>query len=143
MSIKLSATFLISFIWLNSFSQNLQGTAWKIDKIIGQDLNNVSEFTLIKADTTIRFWDRGNTIRFYPDGSYKCVYKSKCGKDCFPSSKGRYMIPDSSSITLFIEEFHQKGHCEKIERVIGKTIGTYTITRKEDETILLIKKADP
>jgi len=140
---RILISFLFTIIWLNGFSQNLEGTAWKIDKIIGKDLTNAAEFSLQKADTTKKFWDNGNTVRFFADGSFKCAYKAKCGKDCFPSSMGKYNITDTNTVTIFVEEFHQKGHCETIHKSINKTLGTYNMVRKNDEAILLIKRTEP
>jgi hypothetical protein len=137
---KQTILILFSITCLNGFSQYLQTNPWRIDKIIGIDMNNTEEFTLQKVDTTDRFWAMGNTIRFFSNGKFECSYSSKCGNNCFPSSIGSYQLSDTTNVTIFLDEYNQAGECEEIHRTIRKTIGTYLIVHNSDATIKLIKQ---
>lgn len=120
-------------------SQDLISSTWKIDKIVGLDSANISEFVIQPVDTSNGFWMWGNTIKFGKDSIFTCTYSAPCGNDCFPSSKGIYTIIDSSKIQLRLKEIQQSGDCRNFEKTLNRVLGTYQIQKQDSASYSLIK----
>jgi len=138
-TVSLSLIVSFSFAQSNSLLTTITSNAWKIDKIIGIDSNNVQEYSLDKIDTTLR-WNWGNKIKFSSDSTFSCNYSARCGNDCFPSSNGVYRVMDSSRIQLILKKVRQKGDCEHFDKSLNKTLGIYSIDKKDSTSFKLVRE---
>lgn len=129
----------------NSIEQNrldkyhLRTKLWHISEIIGQDVENNQEFILSEIDTTNRYSMYGKSIKFNTDNTYADSYSAECGNDCFPSSKGNYILKDENHILIKVKEFHQSGDCGTESISYDLDYVTYYIFQTSDGNMRLIK----
>lgn len=112
---------------------------WYISGIIGSDVENNQEFILYKIDTADKHSMYGMSIKFNTNNTYEDSYHAKCGNDCFPSSKGNYILKDENHISIKTKEFHQSGDCETKSISYDLNYVTYYIFQTSDGNLRLIK----
>lgn len=117
----------------------LRTNLWHISGIIGSDVENNQEFILSKIDTADKHSMYGMSIKFNTNNTYEDSYHAKCGNDCFPSSKGNYILKDENHISIKTKEFHQSGDCETKSISYDLDYVTYYIFQTSDGNLRLIK----
>jgi len=118
----------------------LRTKRWHISEIIGSDVENNQEFVLFKIDTADWYYSTyGTSIKFNTNNTYEDSYHAKCGNDCFPSSKGNYILKDENHILIKVKEFHQSGDCETKSISYDLDYVTYYIFQTSDGNLRLIK----
>lgn len=117
----------------------LRKNVWHISKIIGEDINKNKELTLSKINDESQHSMYGMIIKFNLDNTYEDFYQAKCGNDCFPSSKGYYILKDGNRIDIKVKEFHQSGDCKELSISYDKNYVTYYIFKKSDGNLKLIR----
>ena len=117
----------------------LRTKLWHISEIIGYDIENNHEFILSKIDTADRYSMYGVSIKFNVNNTYEDTYSAPCGNDCFPSSKGNYILKDENHILVKAKEFHQSGDCETKSILYDLYYVTYYIFQTSDGNLRLIK----
>jgi len=136
--------------WINNIPPNpteqnrldkhqLRKNLWHISGIIGQDIENDQEFIISKIDTTDQHSMYGTSIKFNINNTYEDSYHAKCGNDCFPSSKGNYILKDENHIAIKAKEFHQSGDCDAKSILLNTDYVTYYIFQTSDGNLKLIK----
>lgn len=127
--------FVLLCFPLLSLGQNLVGE-WYVSKIIDEGHEG---YTLYKIEENEDNPHYGNILQLKEDGTFSSFYSAPCGNDCFPSSFGIYEIKEDNRIHLFIKEFNQDGMCESIHKVLDKSLGDFSISKVDENTIQLIK----
>lgn len=117
----------------------LRKNLWHISTIIGHDIENNQELALSKIDTADWYSMYGTSIKFNSNNTYEDFYSAECGNDCFPSSKGNYILKDENHIALKAKEFNQSGDCEMKSILFDTDYVTYFIFQTSDGNLRLIK----
>ncbi|WP_143032243.1 hypothetical protein [Tenacibaculum sp. MAR_2009_124] len=118
-----------------SFAQDLVNDHWSIDKIIGQNLNDINSYILTQID--INKGSEGHRIYFEKNGTFSCYYSAQCGNDCFSQSTGTYEIVDKEHLKLFVKKFQQFGFCKSETLKLNHDLGIYFAIKISDTEIKL------
>ena len=79
----------LNFLWVGILSaQEFIGAQWKINNILGADINKEDFYILTKPEDPK--WSYGDHLQLSTDGNFKSWYSAPCGNDCFTTSYGTY-----------------------------------------------------
>lgn len=78
----------------------------------------------------------GHFVEFKKDNTFKGYYRAPCGNDCFTQINGTYILKDDT-IDFFVLSAKQTGFCSNPTSFSNKKIGTFKITEKTKDTLLL------
>lgn len=79
----------LNFLWVGIVSaQDLIGTQWEINNILGDNVNKEDFYILTKPEDPK--WSYGDHLQLSTDGNFKSWYSAPCGNDCFTTSYGTY-----------------------------------------------------
>lgn len=80
----------------------------------------------------------GYFVEFNEDETFQGYYRAPCGNDCFTQINGTYTIKDDM-VEIFVISAKQTGFCSESTSFSNKKIGTFKITKKT-KNILLLKR---
>lgn len=92
---------------------------------------NVENYTL-----SLEIHRFGDFIEFKKDKTFEAYNKAPCRRACFTKTTGTYTIKDDV-IEVFVVSAQQTGLCPNLTRFSNKKIGTFKITEKTKDTLLL------
>ena len=96
----------LNFLWVGILSaQDLIGAKWRINNILGADINKEDFYILTKPGSY------GKHLQLSTDGNFKSWYSAPCGNDCFTRSYGTYKKISEEYISFHIQKVERWGWC--------------------------------